>query len=245
MIFPNIVFLISAPYSGATLLSILMNQHPGISSDGEIFPYDRGGNVVCSCGKNQIDCEYYRTVARCMIKGDKKEFDGSTFYYVPRYSGLYYLSRAFAGFWIDPFANQMRNTCCTIISKCKKLENHFINIHLEFIRKSLDIRNASIYLDGTKSLRRAELFAERRITFKMVHLIRDGRAFCYSFLKNKKLNRKHIPMAAKVWKKSIRKVDTLRGRFPHVQILDVRYNDLCDAPGRELKRLFAFMEHMI
>ena len=239
----DLIFLISAPYSGATLLSILMNQHPGVSSDGEIFPYEiRGENVVCSCGKNQIECNYYRTVASCMMKADKKAFDGSLFYYVPQYSRSYYLSRALEGFWMSSFANKFRKVICSNIPKYRRLERDFINLQIEFFRKSLDARKATVYFDGTKSVRRAEFFAERKLTSRMIHLIRDGRAFCNSFIKNKGLTKNNLSDAANVWKKSIRKVDKLRKRFPNIEILDVRYNDLCADPKAELSRIFDFLK---
>ena len=134
---PDLIFLISAPYSGATLLSILMNQHPAVSSDGEIFPYDiRGENVVCSCGRNQIDCEYYRRVANCMMKADKKGFHGRVFYYVPKYSTIHYLSRALEGFWISPFPSRIRKIICSSIPKYRRLVEDFVNIPIEWINKT-------------------------------------------------------------------------------------------------------------
>ena len=237
---PKVVFLISAPYSGATLLSILMNQHPEISSDGEIFPYIRGSEVICSCGKPQIECEYYRTVASSMIRTDKNEYDDRIFYYVPRYINNYYLSRSFEGFWINDLAHKVRNFI-SLIPRFKKLEDEFLTHHIELFSKSLKLRNASVYFDGSKSVRRAEFFAEKKLTSKMIYLIRDGRAFCSSFLKNKELSQSCLSMAAKVWQQSIKKVDVLIRRLPNVKILDVRYNDLCKSPERELKRIWAFL----
>ena len=237
----NIAFLIAAPYSGATLFSILMNQHPAISSDGEMFPFERGNKILCSCGRLQKDCAYYRTVASSMLTENKRNYDDNLFYYVPRYSQNYYLSRAFEGFWLNTFAHKLRNFLCTSISKLKNIEDEFIEIHMQFYSKSLDLRNARVYFDGSKSLRRAELFAGRNLTTKLIHLIRDGRAFCNSFIKNKGLHRRNLALGAKVWEKSIRKVDILRKRFPEVEILDVRYNDLCNSTESELKRIWGFL----
>lgn len=238
---PSVVFLISAPYSGATLLSILMNQHPDISSDGEIFPYERGSRVVCSCGRDQIDCEYYSTIAGGMLKENGEEYDDSVFYYVPRYCKNYYLSRGLEGFWMNDIADKLRNLACALIPAFKALEGRFLNLHLELFSKSLALREATVYFDGSKSVRRAEFFAERKLTSKIIHLIRDGRAFCNSFLKNKRLPMDCVHVAEEVWKKSIKKVDVLRRRHPGVRILDVRYNDLCSAPKKELRRIWEFL----
>ncbi len=238
----KVVSLLSAAYSGSTLLSILMNLHPDISSDGEIFPYIRGSKLLCSCGEYQIDCNYYRTVAGHFMAGFKQKYDINSFYYIPKFSSFRYLSRAMEGFWVNSFINRFRNTLTSKISKYKDLQQTFAIKHLELMENSLRLRNASIYFDGTKSLRRAEFFLERNLIFRMIHLIRDGRAFCYSFLKNNSLPKSSIPIAAKLWNRAITKVDTLNRRFPHVKMLDVRYNDLCSDPETELKKICEFLQ---
>lgn len=237
----NVAFLLSAPYSGATLFSILMNQHPKISCDAEMFPYERGSKITCGCGKPQIDCEYYSTVASSMIRYDKNEYDSNVFYYVPKYCKNHYLSRFFEGFWLNGFNHKLRNYISTI-PRFREIEGAFIKRHMELFSKSLKLRNASLYFDGSKSIRRAEFFAERKISSKMVYLIRDGRAFCNSFIKNKKLSKNKLHVAAKFWRKSIKKVDILQERFPNLKILVVRYHDLCVAPEQELKRVWTFLE---
>ncbi|PKN65003.1 MAG: hypothetical protein CVU57_12835 [Deltaproteobacteria bacterium HGW-Deltaproteobacteria-15] len=238
---PRISFLLSAPYSGATLLSILANQHPKISSDGEIFPYtNRAANLRCSCRQYQIKCPYYRHVASSMIKSKDEEFDGRYFYYVPQYSGFHLLSRAFEGFWINPRAHRIRNFALTWIPRFRNREREFTKIQMSFFTSSLLLRNAEVYFDGTKSLRRAEFFAERNLATNFVHLIRDGRAFCCSFLKNKKLGKGAMPASAMFWKENIRKVRVLQQRFPSLTMHIVRYNDLCREPGKELARFYDF-----
>lgn len=241
MVDMDLVFLISAPYSGATLFSILMNQHPEISSDGEMFPYIRGSEIVCGCGRLQVECKYYRAVAESMLNVDINKFNDNYFYYVPGYCKNYFLSRFFEGFLLNDFTNKVRDLVISLGPGIKRLEDKFANIHLDFYSKSLKRRNASVYFDGSKSLRRAELFAARKLTSKMIYLIRDGRAFCNSFIKNKQLPHRKLYIASKLWEKNIKKFDILQRRFPHIETIVVRYNDLCEAPGRELKRVWEFL----
>jgi len=175
-----------------------------------------------------------------MLRPDKKEFKGALSHYLPKYCEYYYLTRAFEGFWMNGFAHMVRNLISSF-PKFKKLEDEFLNFHMDFFSKSLNLRNSSVYFDGSKSVRRAEFFAERKRTFKMIHLIRDGRAFCNSFINNKGLPRRNLSIASKVWRKSIKKVEILRRRLPAVKILNVRYHDLCSSPQEELKRIWAFL----
>ena len=238
----NVAFLMSAPYSGATLLSILMNQHPEISSDGEIFPYVRGNDEICSCGERQVSCPHYKYIASGMMNKKNNSYNETFFYYVPRYFNNYYLSRAFEGFWSNEFANWLRNFFRVITPSTKRIEKEFIELHLGLIAKSLEVRGASLYFDGSKSVRRAEfLIKNTKITPKIVHLVRDGRAFCNSFLKNKKLDRSNLLVAANAWKNHLKKIDILRKRLPAVEVLVVRYDDLCNTPGSQLEKIWKFL----
>ena len=64
----------------------------------------------------------------------------------------------------------------------RKKAKAFIDANLHFFIKGCEFEGSSFYVDGTKSIRRAELFAKYiESTFKVIHLIRDGRAFCYSY----------------------------------------------------------------
>jgi hypothetical protein len=72
-------------------------------------------------------------------------------------------------------------------------------------------------------------------------LIRDGRGFCNSFIKNKGISRSALKIAAEVWKKYIEKVDILVKRLEHVEILEVKYGDLCSRPDIEISRICNFI----
>lgn len=241
---PKIVFLLSAPYSGSTLLSILLNQHPKISADGEIFPYVRGDDEKCSCGKKQKVCAYYSTVAAMMKVPGEEYYDRNYFFYVPRYCKINLISRAFEGFWLNHYFYSIRNFICNAYPAFKNKNNKFIEKHIEFIKSSLKKRRSSVYFDGTRSFRRAELFTENSLTFKMIYLIRDGRAFCSSYIKNEGYSetKKNLLIAGTVWKKNIKKVDTLRSRFPQIKTLVIRYQDICRSPEVELKKIYGFLD---
>ncbi len=171
-------------------------------------------------------------------------YDSNLFYYIPRYCKNHIISRAFEGFWLNGFFNNVRNVITSTYPPFQTNNKQFIKKHLEFINNSLHSRNASVYFDGSKSFRRAELFTENKATYKMIHLIRDGRAFCSSFIKNKELtgSKKDFLVAAKVWDKNIKKVDILRSRFPDLDILDVKYHQLCQSPEKELRKIYSFFD---
>ncbi|MEW5733518.1 MAG: sulfotransferase [Thermodesulfobacteriota bacterium] len=237
----SIAFLLSAPYSGATLLSMLANRHPAVSCDGETFPYERGARILCSCGRFQDECDYFRTAAANMLTKDGSRFDPDLFAYVPRYSRNRLLSRALEGFWLSGLGYRT-SSFLRSLPAAGKAEDRFVAEHMAFIEKSLALKKAGVYLDGTKSMHRAELFAERGLTTKAVYLLRDPRGFCNSYRKNKRqLSPSGLALAAGEWKVHFRKVKAFSRRFDQVSILTLRYDELCHDPAAVLGKACEFL----
>jgi len=104
----------------------------------------------------------------------------------------------------------------------------FMDAHVQFFANSLNYTRKETYVDGTKSIRRAYLLAnDNRLDVKLLHLVRDGRAFCCSFIKARKLPISSVSLAAKEWQKYIKDVDKFSNRFPGIPVKTVRYEDLC------------------
>lgn len=239
----RVASMLAPAYSGATLFAILLNRHGEITCNGETFPPPRGYPMKCSCGMMQIECGYYRQVAGHMLAPDGEQWDDDLFAHVPRYwRSSRLLDRAFGGFWLSGMMNRLRNASCAAVPVLRRKDRDFLEAHNQFIIKSLTLNQTKIYVDGTKSYRRIELLSTAgRYDLKAIHLVRDGRAFCYSYLKNKKLSRSDLPEAARLWIKSLRKVDIYHRRFPDVPLLLVRYEDICRDRPRVLSAVCEFL----
>jgi len=239
---PRIAMMLSAPYSGATLFSILLNRHPRLSSDGEIFPPSGDSNVMCSCGKLQTNCPYYRHICAHMLIASGQSWNPGYFRYVPIYSSFRLLNLGLAGFWNNSILNALRNRYCASSSRIRRIENDFISAQNLLYLNSLSLRNASLYVDGSKSIRRAELLASSGIfDICIIHLVRDGRAFCNSYLKNKRLSSSQLKTPAHMWLESIYRVDTFHARYPEIPILRVHYEDLCRHFSTKLTEVCKFL----
>jgi len=225
---------LAAPYSGTTLFAILLAHHSQISSDGEIFPFGWHTPVSCSCGKTQVECPYYREAAAHMLAPDSKNWDPALFAPYPTYSRFGLLDRALGRLW--PNVRSM-------IPPWSWQDRAFLAAHIRFMENSLRQRQARIYLDGTKSVRRALLFAASpQVRMKAIHLVRDGRGFCFSYLKNLKLPRTQLPLAARAWINNIKAIDRFQARLPHIPMLNVRYEDLCRDLPATLHRVCQFLD---
>lgn len=234
---------LAAPYSGTTLFAILLARHSQVSSDGEIFPFGPYSNVVCTCGKTQIECPYYREVAAHMLEADGKSWNPALFTPQPVYSRVAPVDKAMGSLWSSAAMRFVQGVLRGTVPAWRQLDQDFVAAHVRFMENSLRVRQAQVYLDCSKSVRRALLLStSERVGMKIIHMVRDGRGFCYSYLKNKKLPRTHLPVAARAWRKHLRTIDRFRERLPNVPVLTVRYEDLCRDMSATLGRVCQFLE---
>ena len=238
---PKLASLFANSYSGATLLTILLNRHSQIVSNGEAMFINARDQTHydCTCGKYLEDCEFYRATARHMRLPDDTGWDRQLFMRVPCFSpnglvqGLLGSAR---------YVSASRERLINLIPAYRDIRDRFLEAQLQFFANARRLTGAPIYLDGTKSLRRAQLFAaDGRCEMKALFLIRDGRGFCASYLKNTR-RRPSLTEAAKRWLAHIVRVDRFAKGFPSVPLLTVRYEDLCRSTEDTVRRICQFLE---
>lgn len=228
-------------YSGATLFALLIDRHPSISSDGEIFPTLRGSRGLCACGESQVACEYYKTVAKHMLEGNGTQWNPDLFTRHPQYVRLQLLQQVLVcGYSLGARINRIRSAIR--VPAMRIADRSFVDAHIEFMSNSLKFNGTMVYVDGTKDWRRAELFAsDERINMRAIHLIRDGRGFCNSYIKNTKIGKKGLSKAAKAWVRHIRECDIFREMFPDIPFVTVRYEDICHAYTETMNNVCEFL----
>lgn len=238
---PKLVSLLANWYSGATLLTILLNAQSQIVSNGESMFFDENDSrrYDCSCGKYIDECEFFAAAAGSMRLPDTAGWDKRLFVQVPRFSRKPVLSSLVHS---PRFECALRHNFISIVPAYRDIRNRFLEAQLQFFANARRISGASIYLDGTKSLRRAQLFArDSRCEMKALHLIRDGRGFCASYIKNKR----PVPSwtdAAKAWVGYITQVEEFSKIFPSIPVLLVRYEDLCRSTAEVIGAVCQFLE---
>lgn len=232
------VLLLSNWYSGATLLSLLLDSHPSIVCNGETFPFAQSDKRrhSCSCGSYIDQCEFYNQTTT--IKPNEEfphNWDYRNAVINPRFHQNNMLNR----YLTSPVRESaFRRTLIASLGISKKL-NEFVTFQQKFMKKALEVNEAKTYVDGTKSIRRAQLFAKysgmKKI--KVIHLVRDGRAFCNSFRKNRNISEAEIYLAAQEWNDYIRLVDNLESGFENIEVTTIRYEDLCREKHLTIKKL--------
>ena len=236
---PRLVSLLANYFSGATLLTILLSGHEEIVSNGEAMFFDDRDEerYDCTCGRYIDECDFYRAAAGHMRLPDASGWDKRLFVHAPNFSRNRIL-RSFLGSW--RYESAMRDRFITALPGYRRTRDRFIDAQLQFFAHARRLSGASIYLDGTKSVRRAQLFArDGRSDMKALHLIRDGRGFSSSDLRN--TPDQTISKSVKEWLGYIAQVDRFSKSFPSVPVLVVRYEDLCRSTEKTIRTICEFI----
>lgn len=237
---PKLASLLSNWYSGATLLTILLNEHSAIVSNGETMFFDEHDTrrYDCSCGKFIDECEFYAATTKHMRLPGSAEWDKRLFVQVPGFTR----KRILRSLLQSPrFECALRHHVIEAIPLYRGIRDRYLEAQLQFFANARTVSGASVYLDGTKSIRRAQLLArDDRSEMKVLHLVRDGRGFCASYVKN----RHPAPGwtdAAQAWLNYIGQVERFSRVFPSIPVHLVRYEDLCRSTAHTLGAICRFL----
>lgn len=234
-----LVILLSNWYSGATLLTLLLNQHPELVTNGEIFPGRTRGAVkhaLCSCGSPIDECPFYRAAAGHMWKEGR--WDPRLFRWGPAFSDSPRLQRLLA---TTRFFGPAKLAIRASIPGVSPRTRRFLEAQEVFLGNALDMLSGSVYLDGSKSLGRAELSlsVNRDARSRLILLVREPVSWCASWMR--KRARATLDNAVHTWKEYTKRALRLSRAFPGTDLHIVRYEDLCDDPRAHLSALFRFI----
>lgn len=239
----NTSFLLSNWYSGATLFSLIIDKHPDIVCNGETFPFSKNDRrrYKCSCDSYIDKCDFYSAVTE--IHSEKKFPDSWDYKYsviCPEFINVNFLNSYFS----SPRRDSSFRDFISKTLKIDKKEFDFLQHQIEMKNRALLYNKAKRYVDGTKSIRRLQLFAKHFKTEKInvVHLVRDGRAFCNSFRKNRKINENQIILAAQEWNEYIELVDEIQRRHTNINLLTIRYEDICRERDKFTGKFFNLLD---
>lgn len=242
----RIAFVVCPSYHGATLLALLLNNHSEVTALGDTLPH-RGAEHVCACGELVDHCSFWQAMSRGLdvsrFSGSplllptlpwpltRRQMEGSALN-MSRSGRLNRAAGRVAGRVIDvgaPIAWRLR----------PEVVEHFAGVYQSFYRAVLDAHTTSLFVDGSKSWRRAAVLTgalRSEAEIKIVHLVRDPRGFALS-------RRSHggspLRESGWLWSDLHGRMESLRRLAPYCLI---RYEDLCSNPEAELVRLFDFLQ---
>ena len=242
----RIAFVVCPSYHGATLLALLLNNHSQVTALGDTLPH-RGAGHVCACGEPVDRCSFWQTVSTGLETArfaglpmllpilpwplTRRQMEGGAL----RLSGNIRFNRAagrVAGKLVDlgaPIAWRLR----------PEHVDDFAALYRSFYSLVLHAHGTSLFVDGSKSWRRAAVLTRTlrpEADIKIVHLVRDPCGFALS-------RRTHagapLRESAWLWSDLHGRMESLRALAPYFLL---RYEDLCSDPEVELPRLFEFLQ---
>jgi hypothetical protein len=197
----QVIFILGSGHCGSTLLDLMLDAHPSIIGVGEM--HGLKGDSLCTCGKTASECSFWSNAAKSDMNAEQQIF----------------LSK------LDFLLNKPRYRSV----KTKKL------IDAKDLRQTIvsmyERMNAEIIVDSSKSVERALLMSDaREIEPIIIHLVRDGRAVTWSYIRK---YQRIIPFFFK-WALENLKIEIAKRRFPG-QRLFVGYESLAAHPEQTLR----------
>lgn len=241
----HVVYIVSAPRSGSTILAKVLGQAKGVFAVGELrFFADRGlrDNWMCGCGNEFSECAVWSTIARRVTTSGEFADPEQILQSSERHRTPLGLRRLNYG---------------NVVLRSKKQRDRMIgrtmSHHIQFLdllySSARDISGNSILIDSSKDPCYA-LVLQRvpSIELSIVHLVRDARAVTHSRVVRRKKQiasrQSTLTMGENVgimrscsqWLRVNHAAHRLFGSGPGRYCV-LRYEDFSRDPLRELKRI--------
>ncbi len=208
----KVVFILGSGHCGSTLLDLLLDCHSQIVGVGELQHLAR--DPVCACGRNVVDCPFWHAAAikiKYDLQAHRKKID-------------FLLNRP--RFW------QRRGLDWQRLDS----ESDFVGVYQSLFEYILQQSGKEVIVLSSKSVPLFELLQKSEVIEPVViHLVRDGRAVVWSYMK--KYN-SALPFIWK-WIAENIKVEILKLRYKQIKFLTINYQQLTRDPEGTLKAILA------
>jgi hypothetical protein len=234
----NIAYIAGTSYSGSTLLTMLLNRLPGITTVGEVagqLKGQRSPDFQCSCGELVISCDFWNRLGHNMEEGFGPLNLGTTFYDVPGPMIITQLLNSHLGL---PSLNELRDDLLRHLVPGSVSYREVLRRNIELMQATLLDSNASVFVDVSKNFIRLDrLTASDQLSVSVIHLVRDPVTFSNSVMRRGGRNARK---AAHWWNSMLRQADYHQKRYSG-QWIRIRYEDLVASPEEECDKLAAFL----
>lgn len=257
----QLLYVAGSGRSGSTLLDMLLSRHSSIASLGEVHRLYMNLRIDtdahrCTCGERVSNCEFWKAVEdslfdlypeRCvnglrdLMTTDPKYLnipDDNTGLNIqePVPTNIYKVGLSSL---LLVLGSKRLFDLFAIFFSSVSLKNRIAqDSHLLYdaVRHAI---GKPIVVDSTKTpLRLKSLYMSRPENFKVLHLVRDGRAVAFA-----RVGRQGIDMsqAARIWKSEQRKLKAILLTVPKSKVIRVHYESLCMNTEEELRRVCEFL----
>jgi len=235
----RIVYLMGPAHSGTTLLSLLLSMNPDICTIGELKATSRGEirSYKCSCGEYILECPFWVGVKQAAdsqgIRFDLENFGTHFVGNGVMSDKLLYSSLR------GPAYESVRDFFIGAIGKVEVFSDQVRNTNRALVEILMDRMGGCIFLDGSKDPIRLKYLSQiPEWDIKVIHMVRDGRATAYSYMKNYGIT---MERAAKEWRQTCSEFPNIERFIDPKSIYFTRYEDLCMDQSGVLIDIFKFL----
>ncbi len=237
---PILAYILSPSYSGSTLLTFLLGAHPNVATVGELKTTAMGDvdQYVCSCGTKIRRCPFWQKVTRELgrrgVPFEVGEF-GTHF----RFESGSLANRLLGARFRGPAFEKLRDVGLQLMPAHRREFRAILEKNRALVEIISTIQQGTVFLDSSKDpLRLKYLLASGYWDFKVIHLIRDGRATASSYMKH---HRVAMEVAAREWRRTHEECRRMLSKVPTDAQLTVHHEDLCRDPHALLDSIFGFL----
>jgi hypothetical protein len=225
---PIFISVETCNYSGATLLSFLLGQHPQIATVGEmdgIIAREVPDEYLCSCGQRILECDFWQSIKNAM---QKRGFEFNIAHFNTKYEHERFLiaGRLRDGLSGSKALDSIRDLIFEVCLRQRhKIEAHVAQ-NVAFVESVLDVTGKKAFVDTSKGQRRSRHILKFSLfDVRFVHLVRDVRGVVASHIRH---NRKVSPaLAATLWVKVNKKIEKMLKDLPEDKWKRISYESLC------------------
>lgn len=233
-----------SPFTGSTLLGVLLNEHPAIASIGAatglIWKVDLS-TYACSCGKLFRECEFWRHIeSRTAALGHPVDVFQTNFWNTHLRLSHRRVPNALLvrSLGSDPL-NAVRDAVVDRIPAVRDAVQTAGWNTWSLASAVLERTGKQVFVDTARDHQRPKyLMRHPLLDIKVIHLVRDPRGNAASIMKHGGVNAR---TAARQWTHYNVEAARVRRYFPQDSWMTLRYEELCADPQAVLDRVATFL----
>jgi hypothetical protein len=237
----KLAYIMGPNYSGSTLLTLLLADHPDIATVGELKATSMGDitSYNCSCGELLTACSFWNEVKQLLLKkGQNFTFNDFKTHF--RDKNHPFTDRLLRAALRGSFFEAIRDIGFMLSPAARKTKQEIIEQNKELIEILCTLQQAKIFLDDSKEPVRLKFLLTADLwDIRAIHLIRDGRGVTNSYMRH---NKASMVKAAQEWTHTQQECDRMSKLLGSRRCLTVHYEDLCQEPAKTLTTIYQFLE---
>ena len=231
------VSLMSPPFSGSTLLSMLLCSQPRSIGFGDTY-HDRDSSPEsqCTCGVPFLECEPRVQVETAIREGGIPDYSWATAAPVPMPN---WVTGEMRKHWPLTRSVSLRPIRAIPASLRRVMFRKFYLENRLMLSGLAETGNYDYYFDGCEDPVRLELLRTEIANLKVIQVIRHPGAFVYHFYR---LGGREPQQALSQWIRYNNRVRSFQKYIPEENYMAVTYEHIVEKPGDFLREVAQFLD---